>query len=65
MTTLEQFVRWIHAAENKRDFDMACAIYRAEHGPKALKAALDTIDEIALADMAESKANLIGEDDKR
>jgi hypothetical protein len=59
MTTLAQFVRWIQAAENKRDFDMACAIYRSEHGPKALKAALDTIEEIALADMAERKANLM------
>jgi hypothetical protein len=58
MTTLAEFARWIQAAENKRDFDMACAIYRAEHGPKALKAALATIDEIDMADMAERKANL-------
>jgi len=56
--TLEQFARWIQTAKDKRDYAVACAIYRATHGQAALNAALETIEEIERADMAERKANL-------
>jgi hypothetical protein len=51
--TLERFARLIRVARTKTEYDAVCNEYRHEHGEKRLQAALDTIDEIFNAEIAE------------
>jgi len=59
--TLERFARLIRVAKTKTEYDAACNEYRREHGEKRLQAALETIDEIFNAEIAEHNARLCRE----
>ena len=56
--TLERFARLIRVARTKTEHDAACNEYGHEHGEKRLQAALETIDEIFNAEIAEHNARL-------
>jgi hypothetical protein len=58
LMTLERFARLIRVARTKTEYDAACNEYRHEHGEKRLQAALETIDEIFNAEIAEHNARL-------
>src|SRR5262245_53336522 len=58
LMTLERFARLIRLARTETEYDAACNEYRHEHGEKRLQAALDTIDEIFNAEIAEHNARL-------
>ena len=59
--SLESFARLIRVARTKTEYDAACNEYRHEHGEKRLQAALETIDEIFNAEIAEHNARLCRE----
>lgn len=60
MITLEHLEWLLRVSRTQTEFDAACDRYRLEHGEEGLQAALDTIDELTNADIAEHNARLLG-----